>query len=74
MLDGLYDSDASTAMDILDDEEIVWDITTTPIEFAYDNFMCDVIAHPCTQRKINEEWYGGSDPATIPMAKNVVKV
>ncbi|XP_063431695.1 transient receptor potential cation channel subfamily M member-like 2 [Mytilus trossulus] len=55
----LYDDDAELAMDLVITERIVWDITLSPMQCAYEHDMLDVLAQTCPQRRLNRIWYSG---------------
>ncbi|XP_052100124.1 transient receptor potential cation channel subfamily M member 2-like isoform X2 [Mytilus californianus] len=55
----LYDDDAELAMDLVITEKIVWDITISPMQCAYEHDMLDVLAQTCPQRRLNKIWYSG---------------
>ncbi|XP_052100137.1 transient receptor potential cation channel subfamily M member-like 2 [Mytilus californianus] len=55
----LYDDDAELAMDLVITEQIVWDITISPMQCAYEHDMLDVLAQTCPQRRLNKIWYSG---------------
>ncbi|CAC5398402.1 TRPM2 [Mytilus coruscus] len=55
----LYDDDAELAMDLAITEQIVWDITISPMQCAYEHDMLDVLAQTCPQRRLNKIWYSG---------------
>ncbi|XP_076101184.1 transient receptor potential cation channel subfamily M member 2-like [Mytilus galloprovincialis] len=55
----LYDDDAELAMDLVLTEHIVWDITISPMQCAYEHDMLDVLAQTCPQRCLNKIWYSG---------------
>ncbi|XP_052100146.1 transient receptor potential cation channel subfamily M member-like 2 [Mytilus californianus] len=55
----LYDDDAELAMDLVITDQIVWDITISPMQCAYEHDMLDVLAQTCPQRRLNKIWYSG---------------
>ncbi|VDI13157.1 Hypothetical predicted protein [Mytilus galloprovincialis] len=55
----LYDDDAELAMDLVMTEKIVWDISISPMQCAYEHDMLDVLAQTCPQRRLNKIWYSG---------------
>ncbi|XP_063432252.1 transient receptor potential cation channel subfamily M member 2-like isoform X3 [Mytilus trossulus] len=55
----LYDDDAELAMDLVITEQTVWDITSSPMQCAYEHDMLDVLAQTCPQRRLNKIWYIG---------------
>ncbi|XP_076101753.1 transient receptor potential cation channel subfamily M member 2-like [Mytilus galloprovincialis] len=55
----LYDDDPELAMDLVMTEQIVWDISISPMQCAYEHDMLDVLAQTCPQRRLNKIWYSG---------------
>lgn len=63
MMDTLFQTDKKVSFKIMDNLETVWKIQATPVAFAYEFQMYDVIAHPSTVALMNEKWYGGMVPS-----------
>lgn len=63
MMDTLFQTDKKVAFNIMDSLETVWKIQATPIAFAYEFQMYDVIAHPSTVALMNKKWYRGMVPS-----------
>uniref|UniRef100_K1PMD5 Transient receptor potential cation channel subfamily M member 1 n=1 Tax=Magallana gigas TaxID=29159 RepID=K1PMD5_MAGGI len=63
MMDTLFQTDKKVAFNIMDNLETVWKIQATPIAFAYEFQMYDVIAHPSTVALMNKKWYRGMVPS-----------
>ena len=53
IMDSMYQEDSQHAIDLMDDEAVVWGIHSSPLTFAYENFMYDVVAHTCSQKYMN---------------------
>lgn len=51
LMNKVYNENAVSAIDLMDDEAHVWGIHSSPLTFAYENFMYDVVAHTCSQKK-----------------------
>lgn len=69
MMDSMYEEDAKHAIDLMDNEAIVWGIHSSPLTFAYENFMYDIVAHTCSQKYINKKWYNELAPDLNPFFK-----
>ncbi|XP_071166783.1 transient receptor potential cation channel subfamily M member 8-like isoform X2 [Mytilus edulis] len=55
----LYDDEPELAMDLVMTEQIVWDISISPMQCAYEHDMLNVLAQTCPQRRLNKIWYSG---------------
>ncbi|XP_062621660.1 transient receptor potential cation channel subfamily M member 2-like [Saccostrea cucullata] len=73
IMDGMYDEDNQKAIDLMDDEAIVWGIKSSPLAFAHENFMYDVVAHTCSQKNMNKRWYNNLAPDLKPFLKSVCR-
>ncbi|KAK3089886.1 hypothetical protein FSP39_007361 [Pinctada imbricata] len=69
MLDELYDENPSSSMDIVGSEINIWDIKTTPLTFAHENFEMNFIGNTCPQKKLNQIWFNELTPALKPFFK-----
>lgn len=68
-MDSMYEEDTKHAIDLMDDEAVVWGIHSSPLTFAYENFMYDIVAHTCSQKNINKKWYNELAPDLKPFFK-----
>lgn len=66
MMDSMYEEDTKHAIDLMDDEAVVWGIRSSPLTFAYENFMYDIVAHTCSQKYMNKQWYNKLAPDLKP--------
>ncbi|XP_048749949.2 transient receptor potential cation channel subfamily M member 2-like isoform X2 [Ostrea edulis] len=66
LLDRMYDEKMNDAKKLMGYERKVWGIESTPLMFAYENFMYDIVAHTCSQKNMNSIWYNGLPPNTWP--------
>lgn len=66
MMDSMYEEDTKHAIDLMDDEAVVWGIKSSPLTFAYENFMYDIVAHTCSQKYMNKQWYNKLAPDLKP--------
>nr|XP_034320574.1 transient receptor potential cation channel subfamily M member 2-like isoform X2 [Crassostrea gigas] len=73
MMDSMYEEDAKHAIDLMDNEAVVWGIHSSPLTFAYENFMYDIVAHTCSQKYINKKWYNELAPDLNPFFKSIVR-
>lgn len=66
LMNSMYTENADCAIDLMDDEAHVWGIHSSPLTFAYENFMYDVVAHTCSQKNMNKQWYNNLPPDFKP--------
>lgn len=71
LMNSMYNEDTEHAIDLMEDEAHVWGIHSSPLTFAYENFMYDVVAHTCSQKNMNKQWYNGLPPDLKPFLKSV---
>ncbi|XP_062592672.1 uncharacterized protein LOC134254145 [Saccostrea cucullata] len=57
LLDAMYEQDQKSAMATLDETVTVFGVKTTPLTFAYENMMYDVLGHPCSQHRMDLIWH-----------------
>lgn len=65
----MYEEDTKQAIKLMDDEAVVWGIKSSPLTFAYENVMYDVVAHTCSQKFMNKQWYNKLAPDLVPFLK-----
>jgi hypothetical protein len=65
-MDRMYKENTNDASDLMDDETEGWGIHSSPLTFAYENFMYDIVAHTCSQKNMNKVWYNNLAPDTWP--------
>lgn len=68
-MNSMYNENTEYAIDLMDDEAHVWGIHSSPLIFAYENFMYDVVAHTCSQKNMNKLWYNKLPPDLKPFLK-----
>lgn len=56
-MDSMYKENPDLAIGLMDAEGNVWGIKSSPLRFAYEHFMYDVVAHTCSQKYMNRKWY-----------------
>lgn len=61
-MDQLFEENETLAIDALTTQTNICGIRSNPLIFAYENFMYDTIAHPCSQKFMNEQWWTNLDP------------
>ncbi|XP_056002351.1 uncharacterized protein LOC125661865 isoform X2 [Ostrea edulis] len=71
LMDRMYEENTNDAIDLMDDETEVWGIHSSPLTFAYENFMYDIVAHTCSQKNMNKVWYNNLAPDTWPFICSV---
>lgn len=69
ILDRMLEESEERVLNLLDSETSVWGIQSSPLTFAYENFMYDVIAHTCSQKHMNDKWYNGLPPGKCAYLK-----
>lgn len=69
LVNSMYNENTVHAIDLMDDEAYVWGIHSSPLAFAHENFMCDVVAHTCSQKNMNRQWYSNLPPDLCPFLK-----
>lgn len=62
LMDQLFEENETLAIDALTTKTNIWGIRSNPLIFAYENFMYDTIAHPCSQKYMNDRWWKNLDP------------
>lgn len=68
-MDSMYNENTRHAMDLMDDEAIFWGIRSSPLTFAHENFMYEIVAHTCSQKNMNKLWYNNLPPDLKPFLK-----
>ena len=68
-MDRMYEENTAHAIEAMDDEGDLWGIHSSPLTFAYENFMYDVVAHTCSQKNMNKQWYNNLAPDLKPFMK-----
>lgn len=68
-MDRMYEENTKQAIDLMDTEADIWGIHSSPLTFAYENFMYDVVAHTCSQKNMNRQWYNNLAPDLKPFLK-----
>lgn len=69
LMNSMYKEDTQHAIDLMEDEAHVWGIHSSPLTFAYENYMYDVVAHTCSQKNMNKQWYNTLPPDFKPFLK-----
>ncbi|XP_062566533.1 transient receptor potential cation channel subfamily M member 2-like, partial [Saccostrea cucullata] len=70
LMDGMFEEDYKNAINVMDDEAVVWGIKSCPLTFAHENFMYDIVAHTCSQKNMNKRWYNNLAPDFKPFVKS----
>ncbi|XP_056002354.1 transient receptor potential cation channel subfamily M member 2-like isoform X2 [Ostrea edulis] len=73
MMDSMYEENIYHAIDLMDDDIVTWGIQSSPLTFAYENFMFDVVAHTCSQKNMNKQWYNNLTPDLVPFLKSAFR-
>lgn len=69
LMDSMYNENTRHAIDLMDDEAVVWGIRSSPLTFAHENFMYEIVAHTCSQKNMNKLWYNNLPPDLKPFLK-----
>lgn len=69
ILDRMYEEEPMHAVDVMDDEAVIWGVQSSPLLIAYENFMYDIVAHTCSQKHLNKQWYNNLAPDLKPFCK-----
>lgn len=72
-MDEMYKDDTKHAVEVMDDEAIIWGVRSSPLIIAYENYMYDVVAHTCSRKLLNKKWYNNLAPALKPFCKVKLK-
>ncbi|XP_056002343.1 transient receptor potential cation channel subfamily M member 2-like [Ostrea edulis] len=73
LMDRMYEEKMDHAIKLMDDEPKVWGIDSSPLTFAYENVMYDIVAHTCSQKNMNKVWYNNLAPDTWPFICSIVQ-
>lgn len=68
-MDKMYEENEVLAIGSLTTKTNIWGIRSSPLTFAYENFMYDIIAHPCTQKFMNNQWWNNLDADMVSFLK-----
>lgn len=60
-MDRMSEENRYNAIGVMETMVQVWGISSSPLTFAYENNMRDVVAHPCSQQSMRRQWYNGSE-------------
>lgn len=58
-MDEMSDENRDYAIELMKTTVNVWGIRSSPLTFAYENEMRDVLAHHCSQKCVRNLWYNG---------------
>lgn len=68
-MDEMSDENREYAIDLMETTVDVWGICSSPLTFAYEHKMRDVLAHHCSQKSVRKQWYNGLAPDFIPFIR-----
>lgn len=68
-MDSMYEENTNLAIGLMDTVANVWGIESSPLTFAHENIMYDIVAHTCSQKYMNSKWY-----IVEPYLNNFLKV
>lgn len=72
MMDEMCKENANQSSDLMATGAIVWGIFSSPLNFAHEHFLYDVLAHVCSQKNISKQWYNDLPPNLRPYLKSAV--
>ena len=73
-MDEMYKEDTIHGAEAMDDEAEIWGVQSSPLAIAYENVMYDVVAHVCSRKNMNKQWYNNLAPDLKPFCKvNLIK-
>nr|XP_022311635.1 transient receptor potential cation channel subfamily M member 2-like isoform X1 [Crassostrea virginica] len=70
IMDRMYKEEPIHAVNAMNDNADIWGIKSSPLNIAYDNFMYDVVAHICSRKYMNKQWYNELAPDVKPFLKS----
>lgn len=68
-MDEMYKDDTKHAVEAMNDEAMIWGVKSSPLTIAYENYMYDVVAHTCSSKLLNKQWFNDLAPAIKPFFK-----
>lgn len=71
LMDRMSDENREYAIELMETVVDVWGISSSPLTFAYENDMRDVVAHPCSQKSVRKQWYNDLPPDFGPFLRSV---
>lgn len=69
IMDEMYKEDMKHAVKAMNDEALIWDVKSSPLMIAYENFMYDVVGHICSRKYMNMQWYNKLPPLRALLLK-----
>lgn len=69
LMDKMSDENRENAIELMETIVDVWGISSSPLTFAYENKICNVVAHPCSQKSVRKQWYNDLAPDLCPFLK-----
>lgn len=69
LMDCMYEENIEYATDLMDTNNEFWGIYCSPLDFAYENEMLNVVAHACSKRNMTRQWNKNLHPNTVPFIK-----
>lgn len=73
LMDKMSDENRENAIELMETIVDVWGISSSPLTFAYENKICNVVAHPCSQKSVRKQWYNDLAPDLCPFLKSFCK-
>lgn len=73
MIDEMSKENMNKAIELMDTESVVLGILSSPLNFAYEHHLYDVLAHMCSQKNVSRRWYNNLPPSLGPFLKVINK-
>lgn len=64
-MDKMNEENRTYAMKLMDSIVTIWGIKSSPLAFAYENDMLDIVAHLSSQESVRYQWYNDIAPDFI---------
>lgn len=56
-MDKMSEENRTYAIYLMDTTVTLWGVKSSPLAFAYENDMLDIVAHPISQKSVRKQWY-----------------
>lgn len=73
MMDEMSKENINQAIELMDTESVVMGILSSPLHFAYEHHLYEIIAHICAQKNVSRRWYNSLPPNCGPFLKANIK-
>lgn len=73
MMDEMSKENINQAIELMDTESVVMGILSSPLHFAYEHHLYEIIAHICAQKNVSRRWYNSLPPNLRPFFKSAIQ-